>query len=539
MTEPGDASRGQASKAPEGNRTARLGSGDEVDRGALDPDERLELTLVLRPRPDQAHPDPGALGALSPRLRAHLTREQLARVRGADPADLDRVRSWALSQGLEVGGIAMERRSLRLRGTVGQLNQALGMDLRRRASAALEFRAPLEPPAVPAALSEAVVAVLGADTTPRAQPQFRRLPLPPTARSLAEAAPLSYLPPQVGELYRYPQETSGAGHCIGLIELGGGYRESDLHPYFAQLGVAEPELVPISVDGAANQPTGSPDGPDGEVTLDIEVAGALAPGVRLALYFAPNTDQGFLDAIQAALHDAGNRPSVISISWGGPEAGWPQATMSAFDQAFQDAALLGVTVCVAAGDRGSGDGVDDGLAHCDFPASSPHVLACGGTRLTSAAGQIKSEVTWNDGPGQGATGGGVSAVFPLPAWQQAAAVPPSVDPGHDRGRGIPDVAGDADPETGYQVLVDGTPAVFGGTSAAAPLWAALLVRCAQGLGQEFGYLNPLLYQRLAARSVTHDITQGNNGAYSAQVGWDACTGWGSPDGAALLEALRS
>jgi kumamolisin len=209
--------------------------------------------------------------------------------------------------------------------------------------------------------------------------------------------------------------------------------------------------------------------------------------------------------------------------------------MTQFDQAFQAAAVLGVTVCAASGDSGSTDGIGDGLAHVDFTASSPHVLACGGTHLEASNGSISSEVVWN--AGGGATGGGVSDVFPLPAWQSAAKVPPSAHGGRP-GRGVPDVAGDADPATGYQVRVDGQDAVFGGTSAVAPLWAALVARINQQLGKPIGFLNPAVYSA-AGQSALNDITKGTNGAYTATKGWDACTGFGSPDGAKLLDAVTT
>src|SRR5262249_41925329 len=156
----------------------------------------------------------------------------------------------------------------------------------------------------------------------------------------------------------------------------------------------------------------------GEVLLDIEVAGALAPGAHLLVYFAPNTDAGFLDAVSAAAH-AEPTPAAISISWGQSEDQWTAQARTAFDHALQAAAALGATTTVAAGDDGSGDRVGDGRAHVDFPASSPHALACGGTRLDAdgATGAVRSETVWNNGTGGGATGGGVSAVFPLPAWQ--------------------------------------------------------------------------------------------------------------------------
>ena len=236
---------------------------------------------------------------------------------------------------------------------------------------------------------------------------------------------------------------------MGIIELGA-VPPADLKTYFSGLGIkTEPSVTAVSVDGATNTPAGSPDSADGEVLLDIEVIGSIAPGAKIAVYFGPNTDQGFLDAITTAIHDTVRKPSVVSISWGGPESTWTAQALQSYDAAFQEATVLGVTVCVAAGDGGSTDGVTDGLQHVDFPASSPHVLACGGTRLQASGGKIQSEVVWNDG------------------------VPVSVPPSHFKGRGVPDVSGDADPETGYDVRVDGQNTVFGGTSAVAPLWSAL------------------------------------------------------------------
>ncbi len=209
--------------------------------------------------------------------------------------------------------------------------------------------------------------------------------------------------------------------------------------------------------------------------------------------------------------------------------------MTAMDQVFADAALIGVTVTCASGDNGSDDRVGDGRSHADFPASSPHVLACGGTRIATAAGAISSEVAWNDGPMGGSTGGGVSEVFGLPAWQAGAGVPPSANPGGHIGRGLPDVAGDASPASGYAIRVDGRNMVFGGTSAVAPLYAGLVARLNQRLGRPVGLLNPALYG--PGLGSFQDITEGDNGAYRAGPGWDACTGLGRIDGARLLAAL--
>ena len=229
---------------------------------------------------------------------------------------------------------------------------------------------------------------------------------------------------------------------------------------------------------------------------------------------------------------------MISISWGQSEDSWTAQARTALDQALADAAALGVTVCVAAGDNGSSDGQASGN-HVDFPASSPNALGCGGTSLVAdpTTGAVSSETVWNDGSSGGATGGGVSDVFAQPSWQATAGVPAS---GGHTGRGVPDVAGDADPQTGYQILVDGQQQVVGGTSAVAPLWAGLVARLAQAAGQPFGLIQPALYAG-AGPGVDvagfTDITSGNNGSYSAGPGWDACTGLGSPDGTALLDRL--
>jgi kumamolisin len=350
----------------------------------------------------------------------------------------------------------------------------------------------------------------------------------------ASSSSASFTPTQIATLYGFPPG-SGEGECVALIELGGGYRPADLATYFAGLRLNAPSVTAVSVDHGKNAPTGSADGPDGEVMLDVEVVGAIAPQAHIAVYFSPNTDAGFLDAITTAVHDTVNKPSIISISWGGPESSWTAQAISAMDAAFQAAAAMGITVCVAAGDNGSSDGVAGGGDHVDFPASSPFALACGGTSLKAQGASIEHEMVWNDGAGGGATGGGISSVFPAAAWQsglqavkaQGAEIALTM-------RGVPDVAGNADPETGYQVRIDGSNTVIGGTSAVAPLWAALIARLNQTTGKPAGYLNPQLYKNPRA---FRDITQGNNGDFAAAAGWDACTGLGTPNGAELAGVI--
>jgi kumamolisin len=351
---------------------------------------------------------------------------------------------------------------------------------------------------------------------------------------------VSYTPLQVATLYNYPTGVDGSGECIALIELGGGYKPADLTNYWKQLKLSKtPTVSAVSIDNGSNNPTGDPNGPDGEVMLDIEVSGAIAPGAKIVAYFADNTDAGFLNAITTAVHDSTNNPSIVSISWGGPESSWTGQAMTSMDEAFQAAAAMGVTVCVAAGDDGSTDGVTDGLNHVDFPASSPNVLACGGTKLVASGNSISSETVWNElANNEGATGGGISDFFtPVPTWQASAGVPPSANPNHNVGRGVPDVTGNADPTTGYVTLVDGNSDVIGGTSAVAPLWAGLIALINESIGKPAGFINPLLYQNVSADDDFNDITTGNNGAYSAGKGWDACSGLGSPIGTQVAAAL--
>jgi kumamolisin len=333
----------------------------------------------------------------------------------------------------------------------------------------------------------------------------------------------------VASLYDFPRDADGDGQTIGIIELGGGYRPADLQQHFQNLNLRTPPVRAVLVNQANNRPS-TPNSADAEVMLDLEIAGAVANGASVAVYFSTNTARGFQDALSTAVHDQLHTPSVLSISWGNPEATWTQQSMECFDQVAQEAALLGITVTAASGDHGSTDGIAGNQNHADFPASCPHVLGVGGTRLTSVNGTLQNETVWNDGPTGGATGGGYSNVFQRPEWQASVATKPS--------RGVPDTASNADPDTGYNILVDGEQAVVGGTSACAPLWAALVARCNQMVNTRLGFINPALYA-INQNNGFRDITQGNNGAFSATPGWDPCTGLGSPIGTRLLQAIST
>jgi len=467
-----------------------------------------------------------ALGGIPLRERKYLTRAQFAAIHSPRAEDVAGVREEFPRWGLAVGAVDRPARTVRLTGRAADVGRAFGVELHRFDHATGPYRAPVGPVLLPKELKGAVTGVFGLDTRPQLRPHFRRN---------SDPAATGYSPLAVAAAYDFPANLSGVGQGVGILEFGGGFSASDLRTFFTGLGLSAPEVTVVSVDGATNTPTGDPNGPDAEVELDIEIAGALAPGARIVVYFAPNTEQGFVDAIGAAVHDATNRPSIVSVSWGGPEESWSASARSAFETATQDGALQGVTVLAASGDQGASDGGPAGTREVDFPASSPYVLGCGGTRLELVAGAVGSETVWNDlADGEGATGGGVSEAFARPNYQSTASVPPAAN--GFTGRGVPDIAGDADPETGYALFVDGRAAVIGGTSAVAPLWAALVARLSEGLGKPLGYANPPIYAPSAATGLS-GITSGNNGGYAAGPGWNPCTGLGSPRGTQLLADL--
>jgi kumamolisin len=498
--------------------------------GKLDPEENILVTLVLRPRsPERELSLVRRLGSQLPRDRSYPTRSEFAADFGSTPEELAKVSDFARGASLKVLQASSAKRSVVLSGTIAQFSAAFGVSLARYTHPERgNYRGRLGAIYLPPELTPIVSAVLGLDNRPQARAHIRFSP--------SVTGGVSYTPPQVASLYDFPSGLDGSGQSVGIIELGGGYSLKDIQAYCSNLGIAPPSVTSVPVDGASNSPTGDSNGPDGEVLLDIEVVGTIAPKTEILVYFAPNTDAGFVDAINAAVHDPEGKPSVVSISWGSAESEWTSQGITALDQALQDASALGVTVCVASGDGGSSDGVSDGLAHVDFPASSQYAIGCGGTHLSASGGKITSQVVWDDLPNGGATGGGVSDVFPLPSWQADAAVPPSANPGGKTGRGVPDVSGDADPQTGYSIRVDGKQATVGGTSAVAPLWTGLLALVNQTIGKPVGFINPLLYEKASVQAF-RDVVSGTNGAYRAGPGWDACTGWGSPDGAKLLAAL--
>ncbi|VTZ50741.1 Peptidase S53 (modular protein) [Methylocella tundrae] len=500
--------------------------------GKTNPAAKVDVTVVLTRKTAIPQGDLAEHALATPHERPLADPAAFAERYGASEEAIAAVRSFAARHGLIVKNVDQGRRVVELSGSASDMEQAFGTALHDYETGKCTYRGRQGPLLLPADIAPYVEAVLGLDNRPAAKPRFR-----------SRAAQQSYYPNQLSALYNFPPG-DGAGQTIALIELGGNYGSQDLQTYFAAAGLTKtPTVRTVSVVPGAPVPYGQDPGSDGEVMLDIEVVGAMAPGATIVVYFSDNTDQGFFQAASQAVHDPAT--TAVSISWGSPEKVWSQQSMNVWDSLGQSATLLNVPIFVAAGDHGCADEQPtdegfDGQRHADFPGTCPNgVASCGGTSLLGGGRAKAKETVWNDGDGW-ATGGGVSIHFQVPPWQNGVSA--------EKGaallmRGVPDVAADADPDTGVNVRSNGVDQVSGGTSAAAPQWAALAAILSQQLGRKAGFFIPLLYAHMKA-GATNDVVTGNNtvfgvGGFSAKPGWDACTGLGSPNGARLLSLLGS
>ena len=326
----------------------------------------------------------------------------------------------------------------------------------------------------------------------------------------------SFTPPQLASLYNFPTGFDGTGQTIGIIELGGGYNLSDITTYLRSLNIDKnPNIIDVSVNNAVNNPLDT-SGANYEVVLDIEIVASIVPGATIRVYFAPNSYQGFYNAINQAVIDNCN---IITISWGAPEVSWSSNQLNAYNTLFQTASANNISIFCAAGDNGSTDGAVGN--NVDFPSSSPYVVACGGTSLSTSNNTILSETVWNNNSDTSSTGGGVSSFFSKPNYQNNIEFMNQYNK-----RGVPDVSGNADPNTGYLIYLQGQTIQIGGTSAVSPLWAALTAIVNQKNSNVIGFLQPKIYS--SDPNTFSDITVGNNGAFTARIGYDLCTGLGTP-----------
>jgi kumamolisin len=577
--------------------------------GAVNATEPIEVTVKLRRKTQEGLP---TLDEFVAGKRAHgITRQILAEKYGAMPQDVAAVRAWALKSRLSVARVDLGTRQVHLVGSADAMQQAFGVKLSvyTHARTKTRFRCPEDDIQIPESLAPMIAGVFGLNDMPVVVRHSPRVGRKAAASTNPKAQfPGSFYPNEVAKLYNFPP-TQGAGERVAILEFGGGFDQAVLNSYFTNnIGLA----TPPTVNGISVLNTKIKVDPDvtGEVYLDIEVVGAMAPKATMDVFFAPWTGEGYLNAIEQAIHN--DDYAAISISYGIDEdlrgasnnPAWP-ALNQAIDEAFRDGTAMGVPIFVSTGDQGSGSlrgGLQDGeevtvysaTAHASYPATSPYATAVGGTQLYAANGVISQEVVWNElgqvmegvfedfqtGKTQqgkyylgGATGGGVSDRYKtVPSYQtginlRSANKPPAA------GRMVPDVAGNAGVNTGY--LVSQPPgsqlaiAPVGGTSASAPMWAALMACVRAGLsanleGQvpvfffnDFVYAKgatPAFHDIVGGRSITYDgngspvvgnfTAVGNNNStstdgYSAQKGYDLCTGWGTPNGVELLSQLTA
>ncbi len=530
----------------------RAAASDARRVGPAPADETVRLTVVVRRRPDgPAVPDHQHYLATPPSQRQRLSQDEFAQRYGYDEGEVAKVTEFARSHGLEVTGTHAGRRAVYLSGTVAQVSKAFAASLnvyeravepgRRGEPGRTEtYRGREGFIHVPSALVEIVVGVFGLDSRSVTR---RNLADPPSTTTITLA--------KVRQLYDFPTNQA-VGQTIAIFSEGG-YLASDIS---ANFGGNPPTVTDVSID-ASNGGFADP-----ETTQDIFISASCAPGADVAVYFTGGSQQGWVDLVGRVVHPDPGDPvcSVLSSSFyimNGDDAalssGATSALVDAVSQAFEDAAIQGVTICIASGDTGSQSKIPDSKAHVQYPGSDPWVLACGGTTIGNVSGSSCDEWAWIDSFSfggsptiEGATGGGVSAIFPLPDYQGDAAVPPSVNDSH-RGRGVPDVAANASPNSGYPIILGGSlsPWPANGTSASAPLWAGLVAVVNAALSDNVGFVNPVLYA--LGSSVFRDIVTepgaSDNGlfgtpGYPVGAGWDACTGWGSPRGQALLNGLR-
>lgn len=510
--------------------------------GSIDPVEIASVTVRTRSKvgKDAIEREVRKLYAKPLSGRKYLTLARIANEFGARSQDFDAIERYAQQHGMTVSYRNAAERSLVLTGKLGRVLNAFPANVHVYHHASGTYRGRQGEILIPREFAGIITGIFGLDTRPK-----HKAPRHARARAMKNGpgGDNGVASTEFAQRYNFPatyksKTLDGSGQCIGIIELGGGFNNSDLEIYFNEIGVPLPSVTAVSVDRGRNG--AKPNENDGEVMLDIEVAGAVAPGAKQVVYFAPNTGKGFLDAISHAVHDGEYRPGVISISWGEPDDYIEQQQLDAFQEIFQAAALAGVTVCAATGDHGSAD-LDgehwDQKIHVDHPACDPLVLACGGTQIDSG-----KDVAWNDGTDLGAGGwsggGGVSTMFALPDYQEKANVPKSLVNGKV-GRGTPDISMSA---TNYFERYDGSEGPSGGTSAVAPLMAALVALLSEAKSKRIGFLNPFLYAN-ASKGIVVDVTKGTNAikgtvkGYSAGTGWDACTGLGTPDGCKILAAL--
>ena len=499
--------------------------------GDVDPDERIAVTVLVKRRTADKF-TPGSAGDLA-RLSKPVTRKALAAQRRRTHARAAaRIHKVAAACGLTVGRIDLVQRIVEIQGTARQMTEIFGATLRVYDDGQRKFRARIGQLLVPAAIAPWIRAILGFDERPLVPHRLQ-------AQAGAGAGAGSGLwPTEIASLYGIPLDRDVSSVCVGVIALGGGYLRTDLDAALTGMNRQAPRVVDVPVGDNGNNFGDGTTLAEQEIALDLQVLAGLLPKAKIVVYFAGNSRDSLVAALHQAVLDDVNRPQVISVSWGSAEKFWNETGYEAMQAALADAMRLRVSVVFAAGDELATGGLTDGKVHVWFPASSPYALCCGGTGpVLGGNASIASEAVWNEG--FSGTGGGISDVFPVPAYQEKLALPKSLNDGKLR-RGVPDVAGAAASTPGYRIVINGKELVKDGTSAATPLWAALIGMANAARDTPLGFVNSALYANSAAFRV---IDQGNNRVggkgYDAGPDWNACTGLGVPKGAEIIAALAT
>ena len=523
---------------------------DHKDIGATDRGKSVSVTLILRRRAGKKPLEIEDFARSAARRHERITHDQFAGAYGAEPREIAAVQTWARSHGLEVVDTNPAARSVVVRGTVGAVNEAFGVELHDYKTPRETYHSHDGPATLPPEIAEYVEATSGLDNRTVPAVHYTTANVTASASDPPNTAPLT--PQQVAALYDFPTGT-GSGQTVGIYEMatsGGppGYSLSDITATMKGYGLPAPQPIDVAVDGVTNSGVS-----DGETGLDITVAGAVAQGAKLAVYFTGGQTQNIIHALQRMIHpNTGDpEPTVISISYGwGPDdenaGSFSSQEYTQISALFQDAANLHITVLVSSGDSGAYI-ASTTAAQVSYPASDPWVTACGGTTVGNVNGANFDEYAWNDqgAGGPGASGGGVSGRFPVPVYQNGAGVPNQIVT-NQPGRGVPDLAGNASENSGYVQYISGSPQPVGGTSAVAPLYAGLMAIVNANLGAPAGFLNPTIYGLAGSgfRDITSPPGPANNSygsvtGYPVKTGWDACTGWGSVKGTALQTALKN
>lgn len=494
--------------------------------GPTDPNKEINATIIVKSKASDQEMDQ-TIWQIATHKRKPLSDAEFNARFAADPSAMKRVMKFAADNGLKVEEAAPDSGRVMLKGTVKNFNEAFKVQLD-------DFKSPLGftrerngTISVPKNIAPDIQGVFGLESKPLAHSNAIRLQNEPGFHPHGSFS--GYMPNDVAKAYQFPEESKGAGQSIAIVEFGGGLDLADNATYYKDHHLKVPDISIVGVDGAKSK---LGETADDEVALDSQVIGAVAPDAKQMIIFAPNSDQGFVDAITRATFTKHGElaNSAISISWGAPESAWTPQARENLNLAFKKAALKGISIFAATGDKGAKNGTQ--VFTADYPAADPYITATGGTELhLNQNGGIDKEVGWNSG------GGGISEINPVPDFQRETKLPENANRDGKVGRGVPDVSGNAAPATGYSIRVHGFETTMGGTSSVSPMYAALVARMNSALGQRVGYLNPFLYQH-GKSEIFRDITSGNNGGYEAGAGWDAVTGWGTINGKQMLDELR-